>query len=263
MGKTYGIMARKLLILTVVTFWALMTGLFIQKQYVVYERARNPDRRRLLDPNYHMGIYYDNQRIGEFHFNSYPRVDSPGGGYRLVSSLHLAYPDVGEAHITGESLTDNKLLLDEFRYYVKYRLKMFDEQDARVEGTVKGGKLGCSVQWGTFEKSFETAAPEGISLYDPITPWIVDGKLRPGRRYTVEVFNRFSRRSELAKVKIIRAVNASFQGERVPAYEVETVVADMKSTFIIGRDGKIYRMESPLGFSLLREPPIPLEKEPL
>ena len=60
-------------------------------------------------------------------------------------------------------------------------------------------------------------------------------------------------------MKVLRRRKISFQEKEIPGFEVETTVGDMKSTFWIGRDGKLYRMESPVGFSLVREP-IP-EKE--
>jgi len=252
-------MARKLLILTVISFWALTTGLFLKKQYFVHKGAYDGLRPALLDPEYRMGVYYGQERIGEFRFNAYPAGDYPHEGYRLISSLHLEYPLIGEAHITGESLTDEKLFLREFSYYLRYKLKMFDEQDARLEGSLQNGKLLLKVKWGTFDKTFEMPAQQGISLYDPITPWIVGGKFRPGHEYSVEVLNRFTRRQQVANVKVLRRRKIFFQEKEIPGFEVETTVGDMKSTFWIGRDGKLYRMESPVGFSLVREP-IP-EKE--
>ncbi|NQT81638.1 hypothetical protein HQ563_01340 [bacterium] len=256
-------MARKFLILMVISFWALMTGLFVKKQYFFRKDARDGARSALLDPEYSMGIYYGPNRIGEFRFNAYPWGDYADEGYRLVSSLHLKYPLVGEAHITGESFTDRELFLRKFSYYLRYKLKMFDEQNARLEGSLQDGKLFLKVKWGTYDKTFEMPAQEGISLYDPITPWIVGGKFRPGREYTVEVFNRLTRTRQLARVKVIRRREIPFEGKEIPGFEVETTVADLKSIFWIGQDGKVYRMESPVGFSLVRESVMQMEEQGL
>lgn len=253
-------MVRKSLILLVIAFWASMTGLFIKKQYFSRTGAQGAGSEVLLDPEYRMGVYYGQERIGEFRFNSEPRAGSSQKGYRLVSSLHLKYAPVGEAHITGESFIDEKLCLQNFRYYLKYKLKMFDEQDARLDGSLEKGKLLLKVKWGRFERSFEMPAQEGISLYDPITPWIVGERFRAGQEYTINVLNRFTRTPQLAKVKVLRRKRIVFQGETIPGFEVEATVEDLKSSFWVGRDGKVYRMESPLGFSLVREPAIPLEK---
>ncbi len=247
-------MARKLLILMVISFWALMTGLFIKNHYSFRQDAHHISKPALLDPEYRMGVYYGEKRIGEFRFNAYPLLDYPDEGYRLATSLHLKYSPIGEAHITGHSLTDKRLLLREFNYYVRYKLKMFDEQNARLVGSLHDGKLVLRVKWGTFDRTFEMPAGEGISLYDPITPWIVGGEYRPGREYTVEVLNRFTRTRQLAKVKVLSEKKIHFQGKEIPGFEVETTVGEMKSTFLLGREGKLYRMESPVGFSLVREP---------
>jgi len=258
-------MARKLLILMVISFWALMAGLFVKKYYFFDRDAPDASKPAILDPEYRMGVYYGRKRIGEFHFNSYRWGSHPDKGYRLVSSLHLDYSPIGEAHITGESYTDEKLFLQKFDYYLRYKLKMFDEQGARLEGSVQNGKLILKVKWstGTFQRSFEMPVKEGVSLYDPITPWIIGGKFRPGREYTVEVFNRFTRSRQRAQVKVLRKRTIRFQGKEIPGFEVETRVGDLRSIFRIGRDGRVYRMESPVGFSLVREPVTQMEKETL
>jgi len=253
-------MTRKLLILMVITFWALMTGVFIKTNYFFHRSTRDTKGPGLLDPEYRMGVYYGQKRIGEFRFSSYPWTDSVEKGYRLVSSIHLNYSPVGEAHINGECFTDEKLFLQKFEYYIKYNFKMLDEQDARLEGALKGGKLRLKLRWGTFERSFEVSAPGGISLYDPVTPWMVGEKFRPGQEYTIRVLNRFTTSPQLAKVRVLRRKRIVFQEETIPGYEVETTVGDLKSVFWIGRDGKVYRMESPLGFSLVREPITAQEK---
>jgi hypothetical protein len=247
-------MARKLLILMVISFWALMTGLFIKKHYSLRQNPRHVSKPAVLDPEYRMGVYYGEKRIGEFRFNAFPLLDRPDGGYRLLTSLHLNYAPVGEAHITGHSVTDERLLLQGFNYHVRYKLRMFDEQDAKLEGSLQSGKLVLRVEWGTFDRTFEMPAREGISLYDPITPWIVGGEYRPGREYTVEVLNRFTRGRQIAKVKVLCERKIDFEGKEIPGFEVETTVGELKSSFLVGRDGKVYRMESPVGFSLVREP---------
>lgn len=256
-------MARKFSILMAITFWVLMTGLFVKKHYFVQRGISQASKPVVFDPEYRMGVFYGGERIGEFSYNAYPWADDSNKGYRAVSSLHLEYSPVGEAHITGESYMDTKLSLQRFKYRLRYKLEMFDEQDARLEGEVRDGRLSLTVKWGTFEKTLELPAKEGISLYDPITPWIVGGELRPGREYTVEVFNRFTRRPERAVVKVLREKQISFDGKKIPGFEVETTVGDLKSTFRIGRDGKVYRMESPVGFSLVREPMNYMEKQSL
>jgi hypothetical protein len=247
-------MARRLLILMVITFWALMTGIFIKRNYLFEGSASEGQTHGLLDPEYRMGVYYGEHRIGEFRFNSYPWTDAVERGYRLVSGIHLDYPPVGEAHINGESFTDEKLFLRKFEYYIKYKLKMIDEQDVRLEGIVKEGKFRLTLKLASIERSFEMPAPGGISLYDPVTPWIVGKKFRPGREYTVQVLNRFTRSPQIAKVRVLRSKRITFGEETIAGYEVEATVGDLKSLFWMGRDGKVYRMESPLGFVLVREP---------
>jgi hypothetical protein len=131
---------------------------------------------------------------------------------------------------------------------------MFDEQNAGLEGKVREGVLALTIKWGTFQRTIELPAREGVSLYDPITPWIVGGDFHPGREYTVEVFNRFTQRPERAVVKVLREKQIAFEGREIAGFEVETAVGDLKSVFWMGRNGKVYRMESPVGFSLIREP---------
>jgi hypothetical protein len=246
-------MARKILILMVISFWAVMTGLFIKTHYLVHRGEHRTAQPVLLDSAYRMGVYYGTKRIGEFHFSAYPWGEYPDRGYRLLSNLDLKYPLIGEAYITGQTLTDENLSLQEFQYSLRYKLKMFDEQDVRLRGTVQDGKLLLKVRWGTMEKSFEMPAEEGISLYDPITPWIVGGKFHLGREYTVDVLNRLTQRRQVAMIKVLRRKRILFEGKEIPGYEVETSVGDLKSMFWIGRDGRIYRMNSPVGFSLVRE----------
>jgi len=247
-------MARKLFILMVIAFWALMTGLFVQKHYLFNRTTYEAEGHSFLDPEYRMGIYYGHERIGEFQFHCYPWSDVVERGYRLASSLHLKYPPVGEAHITGESFTDEQLALRKFEYYLNCRLTMLDEQEARLEGTVEKGKLKLRLTWGALAKLFEIPVLGNISLYDPITPWIVGERFRLGQEYSVEVFNRFTRRPQVATVRVLRSKRIPFEGHEVPGYEVEAIVEDFKSLFWIGKDGRVYRMESPLGFSLVREP---------
>lgn len=247
----------------VIGFWALMTGLFVKTHYFFHRDAYDGSKPTIVDPEYRMGVYYGEKRIGEFWFKAYPWGAGPEKGYRLTSGLHVGYPLIGEAHVTGESYTDEKLFLREFNYSLRCKLKMFDEQDARLEGKVQADKLLLKVKWGTFDKTFEMPAEEGISLYDPITPWIVGGKFRPGHEYTVEVLNRFTRTREVARVKVLRRRKIFFEGRAVRGFEVETTVGDLKSVFWVGEDGKVYRMESPVGFSLVREPIGGMEKERL
>jgi len=238
----------------VVSFWALMAGLFVKTYYLFDKGAYGSAGAVLLDKECRMGVYYGGKRIGEFNFSAYPRQDERSKGYRLVSRLGLEYAPIGEAYVSGESLTDEKLFLREFSYYLRYELKMFGEQDARLEGRVQGDRLLFKVKWGNFEKAFNMPAEDGISLYDPITPWIFRGKLRPGDEYTVGVLNRLTRRHQLARVKVLRKIKIPFEGKEVSGFEVETTVEDLKSIFWVGGDGKVYRMESPVGFSLVREP---------
>ncbi len=254
-------MARRLLILMVITFWALMIGMFIKSNYLSRTTSYEAQTGRLFDPEYRMGVYYDQHRIGEFRFNAYPWTDTVEKGYRLVSSIHLNYPPVGEAHISGESFTDERLLLQKFEYYINYKLQMFNQQDARLEGTVEQGKLRLNLNWATFEKSFEMPAPGGISLYDPVTPWMLGQRFRPGREYTVRVLNQFTRNPQVARVRVLQRKRIVFQGETISGYEVDAMVGDLKSVFWIGEDGKVYRMESPLGFTLVREPLAAQEKK--
>lgn len=247
-------MARKLFILMVIAFWGLMTGLFVQKHYLFNRPSYEPEGRAFLEPEYSMGIYYGQERIGDFQFQCYPWTDVAERGYRQTSSLHLNYPQVGEAHITGESFTDEELVLRKFEYYLNCRLTMLEKQEGRIQGRVEKGKLRLRLTWGSFSRSFELPAPGNISLYDPITPWIVGEKFHLGKEYTVEVLNRFTRRPQVARVRVLRKKAIPFEGREVPGYEVETIVEDFTSRFWVGRDGKVYRMESPLGFSLVREP---------
>lgn len=252
--QAIGPMARKPFILLVIAFWALMTGLFVQKHYRLQRPSYEPGRRSFLDPEYRMGIYFGQERIGEFQFHCYPWTDVVEKGFRLTSSFHLNYPPIGEAHITGESFTDEQLVLRNFEYYLNCRLTMLEEQEGRLQGRVEKGKLSLRFAWGSFARSFEMPAPEDISLYDPITPWIVGGEFRLGQEYTLEVLNRFTHRTQTARVRVLGKKVIPFEGQEVPGYEVETIVEDLKSLFWIGKDGKVYQMESPLGFSLLREP---------
>ena len=252
--RTVESMVRKLFILLVVASWALMTGLFVQKHYLSRRMPEGEQGRSLLDPEYRMGIYYGRERIGEFQFRCYPWSDEVGRGFRLSSSLHLSYPPVGEAHITGDSFTDEHLVLRRFEYYLNCRLNMLEEQQGRLQGKVEKGTLSLQLTWGSFARSFEMPAPGNISLYDPITPWIVGEKFHLGQEYSVEVLNRFTRRPQVATIRVLRRKTIPFQGREVSGYEVETVVEDLKSLFWIGEDGRMYRMESPLGFSLVREP---------
>ncbi len=261
--KAYTIMVRKLAVSAVIVFWALMTGFFIQRHLVTERDLRASGRRVILDPEYLMGVFYGEARIGEFRFNSYPWTDNVETGYRLVSTIHLRYAPVGEAHITGESFADHSLLLKKFEYYLKYNLTMLGEQEARLEGTLQKGKLLMKVKWGTFERRFAVPAKEGISLYDPITPWIVGEKFRPGQEYTVRVLNRFTRSPQVAKVRVMGKKRILFEEAPIQVFDVETVVGDLKSTFWVGQDGKVYRMESPLGFSLVRESSAAMERHNL
>jgi hypothetical protein len=254
-------MARKLLTPMVIVFWALMTSLFIKEHLFIATEGSRPPSNALLDPEYLMGVYYGKERIGEFRSNSFPETEDSTKRFRNVTSLRLNYPAVGEAQITGESFADEKLNLRSFHYRLKCKLNMLEEQDATLDGKVEDGKLLLNVKWGSFQRSLQVPCEDGISLYDPITPWILGDKFQPGHEYTVKVFNRLTRKPQLAKVKVLGRKNIQFQGETIPGCEVEAVVEDLKSTFVIGHDRKIYRMESPFGFSLVREPFVPSENK--
>ncbi|MFH1226893.1 MAG: hypothetical protein V1701_03185 [Planctomycetota bacterium] len=249
----------KIIPASIVLFWLVMTGIFIQREIIPsLPQLTQPSYKALLkSPHYmegsKMGIYFGGKRIGS-STTTVSRL--PDKSFRIENSSLVKLPLGGgfdpKVAITGFSIVKD-YKLDSFQLSVNSDMLHY-----AISGAVKGNMLELSVSDGRSTRTERIPMKDDATLSDGLAPFISMPNLSVGKEWSINLINPMKMSLETVKARVENLTTMQWNGKECEVYEV---VIDLPGKKIavppkayITKEGRILKQEMLFpGTYLLRE----------
>lgn len=204
-----------------------------------------------------MGIYYKGDKIGY----SNKVLEKLKEGYKISEIAFLTISLLQtprEVHIKSIAFLKDDFTLNSFDFSVKSENVGF-----HVKGEIKGGVLSLKLKTGqeTREENVKLEKIPHLSINLPF--YLAQMELKKGDSFFWPFFDPSTLSESNILVEVLDEEPFAFNNEVVNVYKVKETYSGLTFFSWMGKDGTIFKEESPLGFILLkegREQAITLEK---
>jgi hypothetical protein len=238
----------------VLSFWAIMTALLINREVLAPGASRAAPRTALptKPQDVWLGVFVPGERrIGYIHAQSAPepRNGLPGARMHLTANLQMSLlGETADVQVAGNVWTG--LDTSEFQFTVRS-----GDHDLRAEGRVADGRLTGEV----------LTAGERMPLDFPMNGnAIFTGGMggmagipapKPGEEFTISTFDPITLSAAPARVTYAGRDTLTIGGEDVSATIAEVSSSGIASRVWLGDDNEVLRAETPYGLTLARITP--------
>ncbi len=238
----------------IVGFWALFSAWFIFAEGLPYGRWNTPAGYAtviadgLMHRDSWMRIVSGERTIG--YSNSRIDIDefTPGGQYLLTNDTVADLPLFGSEHRTA---IRSRIILDADRQLVEFHFDLHSAASViRLQGRHIGNQMFEIVVQGPLALApMRVTLPRNAMIFPP-TAEIGLGRLRPGRKITLQVFDPFTLRSVPMSVEALRRETIPHRGHSRSVTVLAMHYQGMILHSWVDDDGILLRQETPLGWIL-------------
>ena len=239
---------RRILTLAIVTSWAVLMALLVEKQ------ARPPvgdvgalPAASAADRDEWFNVERDGQKVGHAHRVTSRAADGGQVFYEdmVMALVMLDTPQTLRTALMSE--TDGQYALRRFRFTLASPAAVFT-----ATGATDGQRL--AVTYGPEGHTTDLAVPLSEPIYLPSTlrPRLLAGDLTPGTTYTVPVFNPVTLRNEPLTATIEGRETVAAPEGPVEAIRISEEHQGLRARVWLTKDGAVLREEGSLGFTLSR-----------
>ena len=257
---------------TLLALWVVVVGLHIQREYFKSETLVLTEGAQALAP---VAYYYTVEMNGQVIGLASSRLDTIPEGFRFEDLLQLEVPAMNATHpatVRTRARLGKALELLDFDFQLDSEVGRFAVHgravgDSTLELRMDAGGQG-GAQSTTVRLDRSTTLPVALPLR-----MAAAGRLEEGKEYTARVFDpsamadrpvtvRVTGRAMLEVVDSVTAVRGPRGSTRyrparrdtIPTWVVEESYGGISVTSWLDQDGRLVRAESPMGFTLSREP---------
>jgi len=247
-------MRRAGVIISILLFWAAMTGWFVMHEVMPgFLPSTSSGYRGLLSGSYlivdnWMKISIGDRKIGYSHTSIDTDDEDPVNRYRIYNETELDVTVMENAlhvGVTADIALDTMYHLQHFTFMMSSR-----DYKMRVTGTRKTGEMfDVSIRTGDSISRMSIEIPDDAVIYSPMMTLQLK-QLKPGQTIRVKTFDPLSLGTTEVVVEALRKETLQHQG-----VAAETTVLSVESQGVevltwIDAEGVILRQETPFGWSL-------------
>jgi hypothetical protein len=191
-----------------------------------------------------MNIFQNNRKIGF----SYSRLQATDTGYEMEEKVAMRINTMGmiqNLHLQTRSRLNRELALERFEFGIESGRFRFSAQ-----GEASGGVLSVRTEAAGDRRSIEVPVPPGIKPAAAVIDALARADLKPGNRYTFDVFDPAALAQIPVLVEVIGPEDVPVMGQSVPATKVTLNFRGMLQTAWIGQDGDLLKERGLLGMRL-------------
>jgi hypothetical protein len=242
-------MRRWLVYGVIVGFWGLMMTSLLVKEGLLFPSSTQPlDYKAIFEGRipYHeerMGIYFHGKRVGY--------TSSCISPYRIKGKVSLVVRNLTELTVPFENrkiwfTAEGYSIVDEEWRILKMDYKFLSNlYQMRIKGDKEGDAL--KIKFNIEEETYTYRIP--LSEVSSPSPIFLLPHLLPKRTYTIKFMNPFTQRYIKATLKM--EGKRSLNGEDV--YVVRLCAEKIKAHLLVKRTGEILKVETPFGWTFIRE----------
>jgi hypothetical protein len=191
-----------------------------------------------------MNIFQNNRKIGFSH----SRLQPTDTGYELEEKVVMRINTMGmiqDLHLQTRARLNRYLALERFEFGLESGLFRFSAQ-----GEASGGVLSVRTEAAGDRRSIEVPVPPGITPAAAVIDALAMADLKPGNRYTFDVFDPAALAQIPILVEVIGPEDVPVMGQSVPATKVTLNFRGMLQTAWIGENGDLLKERGLLGMRL-------------
>lgn len=194
-----------------------------------------------------VGIYYKGEKVGY----SNRILEKLEDGYKISEITFLTislFRTPREVHIKNTSFLKDDFTLSSFDFSLESENAGF-----YVKGEIKGRELNLKLKTGqeTREENIKLEKIPHLSINLPF--YLSQRKLKKGDSFFWPFFDPSTLNESNILVEILDEEPFVFNNEIVNVYKVKETYSGLTIFSWMGKDGTIFKEESPLGFTLLKE----------
>lgn len=251
----------RLIAAAIAVFWAAMMAALVKRELLpAWTSAEPVDYGSLLSSNEvsrqsRMAIYFRDARIGRVETQVHRTRD---GGIELCSNTTLSLAELGPPLLAAVGKVRTGLIIQSGRDGGLRRFDFYVHEplDVCVRGATEGGRLRLTTQ---FE---DGQASETLVDYDPrmilanaFSPFLGLHNLRVGKQWRFASLDPLTRQMKVVTVTVTGRETLDLGGEQTDAFVLTSEYGSLQVRSWVAPDGVVLRMETPYGFSLVREAP--------
>jgi hypothetical protein len=191
-----------------------------------------------------MNIFQNNRKIGFSH----SRLQPTDTGYELEEKVAMRINTMGmiqDLHLQTRARLNRYLALERFEFGIESGRFRFSAQ-----GEASGGVLSVRTEAAGDRRSIEVPVPPGITPAAAVIDALAMADLKPGNRYTFDVFDPSALAQIPILVEVIGPEDVPVMGQSVPATKVTLNFRGMLQTAWIGENGDLLKERGLLGMRL-------------
>ena len=191
-----------------------------------------------------MNIFQNNRKIGFSH----SRLQPTDTGYELEEKVVMRINTMGmiqDLHLQTRARLNRDLALERFEFGIESGRFRFSAQ-----GEASGGVLSVRTEAAGDRRSIEVPVPPGITPAAAVIDALAMADLKPGNRYTFDVFDPAALAQIPVLVEVIGPEDVPVMGQSVPATKVTLNFRGMLQTAWIGENGDLLKERGLLGMRL-------------
>jgi hypothetical protein len=191
-----------------------------------------------------MNIFQNNRKIGFSH----SRLQPTDTGYELEEKVVMRINTMGmiqDLHLQTRARLNRDLALERFEFGLESGRFRFSAQ-----GEASGGVLSVRTEAAGDRRSIEVPVPPGITPAAAVIDALAMADLKPGNRYTFDVFDPSALAQIPILVEVIGPEDVPVMGQSVPATKVTLNFRGMLQTAWIGENGDLLKERGLLGMRL-------------
>jgi hypothetical protein len=191
-----------------------------------------------------MNIFQNNRKIGFAH----SRLQPTDTGYELEEKAAMRINTMGmvqDLRLQTRSRLNRNLALERFEFGMESGRFRFSAQ-----GEASGGVLSVRTEAAGDRRSIEVPVPSGITPAAAVIDALALADLKPGNRYTFDVFDPAALAQIPVLVEVIGPENVPVMGQGLSSTKVALNFRGMIQTAWIGENGDLLRERGLLGMRL-------------
>jgi len=191
-----------------------------------------------------MSIFQNNRKIGFAH----SRLQPTDTGYELEEKVAMRINTMGmiqDLRLQTRSRLNRNLGLERFEFGIESGRFRFSAQ-----GEASGGVLSVRTEAAGEQRSIEVPVQEGVTPAAAVIDALARADLKPGNRYTFDVFDPAALAQIPVLVEVIGPEEVTVTGQRLPATKVTLNFRGMIQTAWIGENGDLLKERGLLGMRL-------------
>ena len=243
----------------IIVFWLITMTVLVKKEFLprLINTSRFSGYESILSSmplhrDEWMTVYFQGTRVGYTHTSIYPRKNRGEDGYVIANQSSLMLNLLGantEITTRGYAFISSDFQIKNFEMSLdsgKYKMKF--------SGRLIGSNLLVEIDSGHTKSTRTIKLEKDVIIAHDLTPFLVLGKLKPGSRQTVNLFDPITLTINPALIEVIGKATIDYENNPEEVLVVHMTYQELEVKAWVTPDGRILRQETSLGWIMIKEP---------